>query len=590
MGDRVMEIKKSKISCPFFRIITVLFLFFVASSFISFRFQSEEDQIPQMAPVNEEFLKYQKDPWLATFSLYSEEGHPLGLLPSPHDVTHLTHLPAPAVSIESLPASYDSREKNKLTPVKNQGDCGSCWAFATYGSLESYLYPAENWDFSEQNLINNHGLDWGPCYGGNMYLSAAYLTRWAGPIREEDDPYIYAADGATTRKHVQEILFIPPRKSHLGNDQIKQAVMTYGAVYTGMCWKSICYNSTNRTYYNASYDEGGHAICIVGWDDNFDKNKFNTPPPGNGAFIVRNSWGKTWGDGGYFYVSYYDKYFGRREYNVVIKAETPTNYEICYQYDSLGWTNSLGYGKDTAWFANIFTANSTIPLTAVSFYTNASQNSYEIYIYKDVVNSQPRSGKLAATKIGQINSAGYFTIKLNESVSLKLNQKFSVVVKLRTTEYNYPIPMEYPFKNYSSKAKAKAGESFISSTGTTWYDLQNSYANTNVCLKAFGGYPPLYPPLNFGLQRLENDYVFFKEYIDRLSWEANPNNKTMVTKYRLYRKIKGAADGTYQVIAELGTSDFTYDDRGLKKNDLYSYWITAVDEYDRESEPALVSD
>lgn len=568
-----------------------LFILTSTSAFFQSTISSREERLPAIAPMNEEFIRYQKDPKLILLSRYSEEGDPLGLLPSPHDVSHFLNMPE--VRITGLPSSYDLRQKNKLTSVKNQGSCGSCWAFASYGSLESYLFPAQNWDFSEQNLIDRHGFDYGPCYGGHIYMSAAYLGRWSGPVKEEDDPYIYTANGFTVRKHVQEILLIPPRTSYLGNDLIKEAVMTYGAVYTTMYWKSICYNSTYKAYYNSSYQEGGHAVCIVGWDDDFDRNKFNTLPPGNGAFIVKNSWGNSWGDGGYFYVSYYDEYFGRGGFSAIVKAETPTNYEVIYQYDPLGWVSSLGYGTDTAWFANIFTATSTLPLTAVSFYTNTSQNIYEIYIYKDVADGQPRSGTLATTKNGQINAPGYFTIELDRSIPILVNQKFSVVVKLKTTGYNYPIAIERPLSGYSSKAKAKAGESFVSSNGDTWSDLHTSwsgkYADSNVCLKACGGYSPLYAPANFGLQRLENDYIFFKEYINRLGWAVNPNNKTKIIKYKLYRKTKGAADKTFQVIAELGVSDFSYDDRGLKKSDLYSYWITAVDEYNRESEPAVVS-
>jgi len=570
--------------------LLMVFITGAGSSIIS-SIVSQEDQMPIIAPLNEEFLQFQKDPTLAIVSRYSDEGYPLGLLPSPHDVSYFKN--QLEARIAGLLSSYDLREKNKLTNVKNQGNCGSCWAFATYGSLESFLLLAENWDFSEQNLIDRHGFDYGPCVGGNIYMSAAYLTRWSGPIKEEDDPYIYAADTFPVKKHVQELILIPPKSDYLANDLLKQAVMSYGAVYTTMYWKSPCYNSTYKTYYNTSFKEGSHAVAIVGWDDNFDKSKFNTPPPGNGAFIVKNSWGTDWGESGYFYVSYYDEFFGRRDFNAVVKAETSTNYEIIYQYDPLGWVSSLGYGADTAWFANIFTATSSIPLTAVSFYAAASQNSYEIFIYRDVAADQPRSGALTETKTGQLDSPGYFTVQLDRTVDLKLNQRFSVAIKLKTTGYNYPIPFEWCLTNYSSRATANAGESFVSSNGDTWSDLHTSwggrYANSNVCLKAFAGYPPLYPPANFALQRLENDFVFFKEYINRLSWEANPKNRTKIITHKLYRKTKGAADKTFQLIAELGASGFSYDDRGLKKSGLYSYWVTVVDEFGRESEPASIN-
>jgi len=552
----------------------------------------EEHQIATPAPINNDFLEYLKEPSLKKWRKYSETGYAFGLIPSPHDFSYFKDLPL--VKIQNLPASYDLRTEGKLTPIKNQGQCGSCWAFASYGSLESFLMPSEARDFSEQNLIDRHGFDWEPCEGGDIFMSTAYLARWSGPVNEKDDPYVFSnLDGFKTRKHIQEVVCVPRRSDSLDNNLIKQAVMTYGAVYASMYYSNYCYNAIYKSYYNTTEEEGAHAVAIVGWDDNFDKNKFNTIPPGNGAFIVRNSWGKNWGENGYFYVSYYDNYFAKKEISAAITAEPPTCYSVIYQYDKLGWTWSLGYGSDTAWFANMFTATSSYPLLAVSFYAAASSNDYEIYIYKNVKDGQPRSGILARKQTGSLNSPGYFTVPLKVGVSLVPGQKFSVVVKLKTKNYNYPLPIEYPHKGYSSRARANVGESFISNNGETWSDLHTSwdgrFANTNVCLKAFAGLPPVYPPKNFTLQRLENNYIFFIEYINRLNWEANPDNRIEIKAYRLYRMRKGVSDESYELVDEFDASIFAYDHRGLKKDELYSYRITSVDEYGRESEPTEVS-
>jgi C1A family cysteine protease len=561
-----------------------------AAIFTSSIFGDKEER-PILSPPSEEFIKYLEKLEPQKWPKYSDDGYPLGLIPSPHDLSYFKDLPA--VKIEALPASYDLRTTGKLTPIRNQGNCGSCWAFATYGSLESFLRPSENWDFSEQNLIDHHGFDWGPCAGGNTDISTAYLARWSGPIKEEDDPYIYATlNELTVRKHVQDVIFIPPRSSSLNNDLLKQAMMTYGAVYASMYYKSTYYNSSTYAYYNWSEKVGAHGVDIIGWDDNFDKNKFTTPPPGNGAFIARNSWGMNWGQSGYFYVSYYDEFFARQEFSAAFKAEPAVGYTVIYQYDPLGWVGSLGDGSDTGWFSNIFTATSFDPLLAVSFYAAGSPNTYEIYIYTDVNPGQPRSGTLANLESGSLNSPGYYTIPLKVGIALRPGQKFSVVVKQKTTNYNSPIPCEYPLKDYSSQATAHAGESFISSNGNTWSDLHTSwsgqYANSNVCLKAFARLPPLYPPTNFVLQRLENNFIFFKEYIDHLSWEANPKNGTKILKYKFYRKTKGAADLTYQLVSELAANVFVSDQRGLKKDQFYTYRITAVDELGRESEPSEI--
>lgn len=458
----------------------------VAFSPRSYGIQSDQ---PEFAPLNPEYVRYISDkqsgrPW----PMMTEDGHPLGLIPAPVDLSHVKSI-SMFDNADLLAAKYDLRTKNKLTPIKDQGGCGSCWSFAAYGSLESFLKPGAIWDFAEQNMIDNHGWSYGPCDGGHMWMAAAYLARWAGPLKETQDPYQYATiDGTTPAKHVQNIIFMPTRKSATDNTLIKNAVINYGAVAVSMAWSSSAYRgSTYAYYYNGSWT-GGHAVCVVGWDDSFPKSKFASQPAGNGAFIVKNSWGASWGDKGYFYVSYYDSQFGRVNTNAVVKGEPITNYKGIYQYDPLGWVGST-YGDNsgsTKWFSNIFTATANGSLKAVSFYAGASSNPYEIYIYTGVTANQPRSGSLKKTQKGKINAPGYYTIPLSSLVPIKSGQKFSIVVKITTKGYNYPIPIEYKSSS-TSGATAKAGQSFFSSNGTSWTDTYKKWvgSNVNVCLKGF---------------------------------------------------------------------------------------------------------
>lgn len=573
---------------------TVLSLVLLFPVFLGLNGQSTESSIiPEAASINDQYLKFIKEATIISERQMSDDGHYLGLIPSIHDLSYFKT--EPIFHASNLPSSYDLRTLNKLTSVKNQGNCGSCWAFASYGSLESYLMPGENKDYSEQNLIDHHGFDWGPCDGGNIDFTSAYLSRWDGPIKEEDDPYIYATltDTLDIKKHIQNIVYLYPRTSSSDNDRLKQAVMNYGGIYTSMYYKSTYYNSTYKCYYNPSEAIGGHAVVIVGWDDNFDRNKFNTAPPGDGAFIAKNSWGSTWGESGYFYVSYYDAFFGRRGFNTALMAEPATTYQDIYQYDPLGWVTSFGYGTNTAWGANIFTAKSSLPLSAVSFYCAGSSNYYEIFVYTGVSPGRPRDGTLVATKSGTTSNPGYYTILLDLPLPLYPGQKFSVVVKFTTYGYNYPVPVEYLYSGYSSNASANSGESFISSGGDTWNDFHTSwggiYANTNVCIKAFGGYPGVYPPENLNLQRLENDLIFSKEYINRLQWAENPKNKMNIVKYKIYRKTKGSNDSQYELLTEIDVTGSSYDDRGLKKTDLYTYGILCVDNLNRESDLTEIS-
>jgi C1A family cysteine protease len=399
---------------------------------------------------------------------------------------------------ESYPSSYDLRSTGKLTPVRNQNPYGTCWTFASYGSLECSLLPGETWDFSEDNLVNTHGFDVNPALGpynrgGNADMALAYLARWSGPVLESDDPYPSPGIpvGLPVQKHLQEALFHPGRSGPLDNDAAKAAVTTYGAVYTSiyMSENAAYYNSGTKAFYYTGNDTQNHAVAIVGWDDNYAANQFSSVPAGNGAFIVRNSWGTGWGENGYFYVSYYDTWIGKELVSFNL-AESASNYGAVYQYDPLGQTSSFGYGGNTAWFANIFRTQSAESLAAVSFYTPQLNSPFEIYIY-DSFNGSSFAG-LRGSKIGSISSPGYHTVSLNSPIPFPAGDDFCVVVKLTTPGYSFPVPMEYPISGYSSQATAHAGESYVSSNGVTWADLTNFYANTNVCLKAFtvGGAPP----------------------------------------------------------------------------------------------------
>jgi len=102
-------------------------------------------------------------------------------------------------------------------------------------------------------------------------------------------------------------------------------------------------------------------------------------------------------------------------------------------------------------------------------------------------------------------------------------------------------------------------------------------------------YLPVYPPVNFRLVRNENDFIFFKEYINRLSWQANPENRTVISRYRLYKKKKGDGDFNYRVIKEFGPDIFSYEERGLLLLELYSYKMTTVNIHEKESDPVWVS-
>jgi C1A family cysteine protease len=450
--------------------------------------QSEQ---PALAALNPAWLEYEQNLTAGRpINMTTSSGNSLGYIPSPVDLSYLKGKKAGGAAqtyIASYVPSYDLRTVNKVSPVKNQGNYGTCWAFATFGSLESYLMP-ELWDFSEYNLAKQCGFDGvsNLNHGGNTFMSTAYLTRWIGPINESDDPYPSVnAEAYAVQKHAQDVYFLPERASKTDNNNIKWTLTTYGGVAVAIYWDNRYYSANPATYYNPSSTSANHEVTIVGWDDNYPKSNFHGTagaPPGNGAFIVKNSWGTSWGDSGYFHLSYYDSSI---QAATGFTAEPTPNYAKEYQYDPLGWVGSWGYGTTTAWAANVFTAdNSANPLTAVGFYTDDVNTQYEVYIY-----TNPTSGPIGATKVigpkGAMSCPGYHTVKLASPVALNAGQRFSVVVKFVTLSYHYPVAAEYAISGYSSGATASPGQSYMSSSGTSWRDTTTTNSTMNVCIKAF---------------------------------------------------------------------------------------------------------
>ncbi|OPY28919.1 MAG: Calx-beta domain protein [Methanocella sp. PtaU1.Bin125] len=479
----------------------------------------------QAAPVNPQFAAYQQarlSRGPALLQAMATTGPAPGLVPAPVDLSFLkgsevdldlsgelpdTYVPEGVDLLGDSGDSYDLRTLGRLTGVRDQGSSGSCWAFATYASLESYLMPAQVADFSENNLKNTHGFDVGPNSGGNEFMSAAYLTRWAGPVDEADDPYVETSLSSPVLPadmHVQEVLFIPDRANSTDNGNLKQAIQAYGAVYTACYWGASYYNAATHAYY---YNSTGanHAIALVGWNDSYSRSNFASAPPGDGAFIARNSWGEDWGEGGYFYISYYDRIVGTS--NAVFTAEATGNYDHVYQHDPLGWTGNAGYGSDVAWFAASYTAGSNESLSAVGFYTPQVNSDYQLNIYRDDTLNRQQSGAFGLP--------GYHTVTLDTPVTLGAGQTFRVEVRLHTPGYNYPVCIESRISGYTSGATSNASESFVSGNGVAWSDIgadsQGNPTNTDVCLKVYTEdadtviestppVPPSWPTLTFSGQ------------------------------------------------------------------------------------------
>lgn len=427
------------------------------------------------------------------------------------------------------PAYYKTAS---LPAVRDQKSYGVCWAFATMSLVEINLLKkklvTDDIDLSELHLINYTyncvndklgGLDGDSNkfigksimqMGGNVELAANSLEDWEGAVKETvlplNDENVKKVENnqlgdslaySDTYAHVQNFYKI---NTSSAND-IKRAIMEYGAVSASYCSDSsfdkstTYYNSTTAAYYcNQNYSTN-HAITIVGWDDDFLADNFSTKPDGNGAWIVRNSWGSRYGKEGYFYLSYYDKSLSDIAY--ALEADLYDNYDNNYQYDGTMQHSGASIGT-TGKFANVFTAKANSGgyenIKAVSFETYSSdcQNpsvDYKIYVYTKLTDvSNPESGSLVAQKEGTTTYAGMYTINLDKEVNIEQGELFSVVVELTGKNGVSPwIARDHSqtVENwFSCTSSAKENQSFYSTSYGNWYDYGSSYS-ANFIIKAF---------------------------------------------------------------------------------------------------------
>ena len=380
------------------------------------------------------------------------------------------------------PARFDLRRYHRVSPVRDQGLRSTCWAFASLGALESTLLPAEKHYFSVDNLCRQSGFDWGANGGGNDQMAAAYLLRWSGPVNASSEPYgsAHTPPRLSAVKHVQSWVRLPEPSAPRDLNIIKGELEHYGALYAVIDFAPRCYRAASHAYYYSGPSAPNHAIDIVGWDDRYAAKNFAKRPPGNGAFLCRNSWGRAWGAKGYFWVSYYDALIDT-DVSVFPRVEAVSNYARCYQYDPLGETDNLGWtGSQTGWFANSFTALANESLAAVGFGVPSGDAGYVVY-------AGPSLAQLTPVASGTTAFAGFTTVELNMPVALAQGSPFVVAVQQTTPQYGYPVPAEAPIAGYDSLATAAPGQSFVSPDGTHWTDLCTvpGYAATNVCLKAY---------------------------------------------------------------------------------------------------------
>jgi C1A family cysteine protease len=412
-----------------------------------------------------------------------------GFLSDGMDLSHLTadKIPASLAGV-NIPAQWDWRAQGKVSPVRNQGTCGSCYAFSTVGGLESRLL-IDNAGLSNLSESNAKECNWweatgyesppgyprGSCDGGSPRMVANLFSQ-KGTVNETCDPYV-ATDVSCKET-------CPYQQTLLGWSQIagpsvpdtevlKAYIMEFGpvttALYTGSgdAWETEFHNYTgSHTLFYPGLETPNHGVLIVGWNDNLPH------VGGTGGWIVKNSWGPYWGgscghghEAGYFTIAYGSASIGWYASVAYDWQEYDPAGDLLY-YDDAGWTSALGYsGGTSAWGLTRFTPPESGFATRVEFWTVDLTSDVDLYIYDDFDGRS--TGQLLWNSVNlSYDSAGYHGVAIEPPLAIYAGDEVVVVAKLTNADATCPVAVD-------SQGQHEVGRTYVSSSGNsrTWLDV-----------------------------------------------------------------------------------------------------------------------
>ncbi len=202
----------------------------------------------------------------------------------------------------ALQPSYDARQLGLVPPIKDQGNCGSCWDFSGVGvaemaSILAGVGDAKNVNWSEQSVLDcgsNGGCD------GDWPETALEQAKNSGIANTKDYPYRGGAGSCRNVPHPNTVLdygYVGSSDAVPSVQELKNALLAHGVLSVAVAVDDAWMNYGSGVFFDTGASEIDHAVMLVGWQD-------SPTVPGDGYWIVRNQWGTSWGEGGYMRCKY----------------------------------------------------------------------------------------------------------------------------------------------------------------------------------------------------------------------------------------------------------------------------------------------
>lgn len=219
----------------------------------------------------------------------------------------------------ALPRHFDWREQGKLTPPKNQGACGSCWAFSTVAVFQDVLALRGKGQvaLSEQYLLSCNKNNWS-CDGG-FFAHEYHKALPMGGVPEAEFPYVGKQVACKTNLshpyHIASWSFIPSKDDNTPPtvEAIKNAIYTYGPIGAAVGASNAFMSYSSGVFNQCDGTQPNHAIVLTGWDDDGQ------------YFVMKNSWGPNWGDGGFMKIKYGCNYIGIAANYITLSSDPTPN-------------------------------------------------------------------------------------------------------------------------------------------------------------------------------------------------------------------------------------------------------------------------